>query len=289
MKNRIMIILAVACAAVACVDPNPQIEFGVDTDNINIGAAGGVRKINISSSGNWVAMTESPWIAVSPANGRGSVECVISIDSTLVVEQRTGSVRIQNLDTEEKRDFTIVQDGFEYQIVLDEPQVDVSDYAAYESRFFEVNVRSNVDFDVVLPEGADKWLSYKKSDLTLDRGARPRVSKVRFDWKVNSRDIERIADVVFEPAKNVQMSRHDALKVVQKAALPIPVGTPAGDSLALLAVSRGLNMFTEWETSERMEHWTNVSVWKNGPDKGRVRSVQFFMFKTLEEIPFEIQ
>ena len=238
MKNRIMIILAVACAAVACVDPNPQIEFGVDTDNINIGAAGGVRKINISSSGNWVAMTESPWIAVSPANGRGSVECVISIDSTLVVEQRTGSVRIQNLDTEEKRDFTIVQDGFEYQIVLDEPQVDVSDYAAYESRYFEVNVRSNVDFDVVLPEGADKWLSYKKSDLTLDRGARPRVSKVRFDWKVNSRDIERIADVVFEPAKNVQMSRHDALKVVQKAALPIPVGTPAGDSLALLAVSR---------------------------------------------------
>ena len=289
MKNRIMIILAVACAAVACVDPNPQIEFGVDTDNINIGAAGGVRKINISSSGNWVAMTESPWIAVSPANGRGSVECVISIDSTLVVEQRTGSVRIQNLDTEEKRDFTIVQDGFEYQIVLDEPQVDVSDYAAYESRYFEVNVRSNVDFDVVLPEGADKWLSYKKSDLTLDRGARPRVSKVRFDWKVNSRDIERIADVVFEPAKNVQMSRHDALKVVQKAALPIPVGTPAGDSLALLAVSRGLNMFTEWETSERMEHWTNVSVWKNGPDKGRVRSVQFFMFKTVEEIPFEIQ
>ena len=133
MKNRIMIILAVACAAVACVDPNPQIEFGVDTDNINIGAAGGVRKINISSSGNWVAMTESPWIAVSPANGRGSVECVISIDSTLVVEQRTGSVRIQNLDTEEKRDFTIVQDGFEYQIVLEKPEMKVEDYADYDS------------------------------------------------------------------------------------------------------------------------------------------------------------
>ena len=41
MKNRIMMMLAVAFAAVACVDPNPQIEFGVDTDNINIGAASG--------------------------------------------------------------------------------------------------------------------------------------------------------------------------------------------------------------------------------------------------------
>ena len=48
-------------------------------------------------------------------------------------------------------------------------------------------------------------------------------------------------------------------------------------------------MFTEWETSERLEHWNNVAVWKDGPNKGRVRYVQFFMFKTQEAIPYEIQ
>ena len=85
------------------------------------------------------------------------------------------------------------------------------------------------------------------------------------------------------------MGRHDALKVVQKAALPIPVGTAEGDSLAVLAVSRALGMFNEFDTSEKMEHWSNVKVWKDGPDKGRVKYVQFFMFKTKEEIPFEIQ
>jgi hypothetical protein len=66
--KRISTAFAAACLLAACVNPNPQIEFGVDTENINVGPAGGVHKINVSSSGNWVAMTESPWIAVSPAN-----------------------------------------------------------------------------------------------------------------------------------------------------------------------------------------------------------------------------
>ena len=287
--KRISIAVAAVFMAAACIDPNPQIDFGVDTDNINMGPAGGVTKINISSSGNWVAMTEDPWITVSPANGRGSVECSIIIDSSLVVDQRTGSVRIQNLETNEKKDFSIVQKGFDNQIVLDKPQVEVEDYAAFESRYFDVKVRSNVDFDVILPDGAEKWLSFEKDDLNLDRGARPREAKVRFNWKVNSRDVERIADIVFKPKKDVVIGQHDVLKVVQKGALSIPADTPAGDSLALLAVSRALNVFTEWETAEKMEHWKNVRVWKSGPNKGRVRYVQFFMFRTQEEIPYEIQ
>lgn len=290
MKMRRMIaFLLIAVVAVSCVDPNPDIAFGVDTDSISVGPAGGKREINVSSSGNWVAMTESPWISVSPANGRGSVECTVSIDSTLVTGQRTGTVRIHNLDTDENRDFSIVQDGFEYQIVLDNSHVSVEEYADYDSRYFEVKVKSNVDFDVMLPEDAEKWLSYSRTDLVLDRGARPREAKVRFDWRVNSRDTERIADIVFRPKEDVQMGRHDGLKVVQKAAMPIPADTPAGDSLALLAINRALNGFIEWETSDRMEHWNNVYVWKDGPNKGRVRSVQFFMFKTQEELPYEVQ
>ena len=193
--NRIIIAIVAASMAAACVNPNPQIDFGVDADNINIGPAGGIRKINVSSSGNWVAMTEAPWITVSPANGRGSVECSISIDSTLSVEQRTGSVRIHNLDTDENKDFAVVQEGFEYQIVLEKPQIDVDDYADYDSRYFEVKVKSNVDYDVILPDGAENWLTFKKPELNLDRGARPRESKIRFDWRVNSRDNERIADI----------------------------------------------------------------------------------------------
>ena len=287
--NRIILLVAVIIAAVSCRQ-EPVVDFGVDEKSFALGAEGGERTFKVSASGSWVAMTESPWITVSPANGRGSQECSIKVDSTLAFEQRTGMVRIQSLDnSDDKMDFEVVQDGFDYQITLKDGRKDIADYAGYDDRHFEVKVKSNVDFDVVLPEGSANWLSYTKSELNLDRGSRPREAVVRFDWKVNSRDAERVADVVFQPKEDVQMERHDGLKVVQKAALPIPVGTPAGDSLAVLAVSRALGMFTEFDTSERMEHWSNVKVWKDGEHKGRVKYVQFFMFKTQEEIPFEIQ
>lgn len=287
--NRIIFLIAVIAAAVSCRQ-EPLVEFGVDEKSFALGAEGGERTFNVSASGSWVAMTESPWITVSPANGRGSQECSIKVDSTLAFEQRTGVVRIQNLDdATEKMDFEVVQNGFEYQLILKDNRKDVEDYAGFDDRHFEVKVKTNVDFDVVLPQESESWLSFTKSDLNLDRGARPREAVIRFDWKVNSRDVERIADVVFKPKEDVQMGRHDGLKVVQKAALPIPVGTAEGDSLAVLAVSRALGMFNEFDTSEKMEHWSNVKVWKDGPDKGRVKYVQFFMFKTKEEIPFEIQ
>ena len=287
--NRIIFLIAVIAAAVSCRQ-EPVVEFGVDEKSFALGAEGGERTFNVSASGSWVAMTESPWITVSPANGRGSQECSIKVDSTLAFEQRTGVVRIQNLDdATEKMDFEVVQNGFEYQLTLKDNRKDVEDYAGFDDRHFEVKVKTNVDFDVVLPKESEAWLSYTKSDLNLDRGARPRESVIRFDWKVNSRDVERVADVVFQPKEDVQMGRHDGLKVVQKAALPIPIGTAEGDSLAVLAVSRALGMFNEFDTSEKMEHWSNVKVWKDGPDRGRVKYVQFFMFKTKEEIPFEIQ
>ncbi len=287
-KNFKIYLIAAFAAAVSCA-PVSEVNFEVDQNSIQIGAAGGEKTFKVSSPGSWVAMTESPWITVSPANGSGSQECTLMIDSTLVFGQRKGVVRIQSLDSDEKKDFEIVQDGFDYQISVNKPQVDVSDYAGFNDRSFEVKVKANVDFDVVLPQGSASWLSYSKSELNLDRGSRPRESVIRFDWKVNSRDVERVAEVVFQPKEDVQLVKHDALKVVQKAALPIPAGTPAGDSLAVLAVSRALGMFTEWDTAERMEHWNNVKIWKDGPNKGRVKYVQFFMFRTQEELPFEVQ
>ena len=287
--NKIFVAAVLLMAAVSC-DVNPVVEFGSDEKKIAVGAEGGEKSFNVSASGSWVAMTESPWISISPANGRGSQKCSIKVDSTLAYDQRTGVVRIQSLDnSDEKMDFEVIQDGFDYQLTLKDVRKDIEDYAGYDERHFEVKVKSNVDYDVVLPEGVSGWLSYTKSELDLDRGSRPRESVVRFDWQVNSRDIERVADVVFKPKEDVQMAKHDGLKIVQKGSVPIPVGTAAGDSLAILSVSRSLGMFTEFDTNEKMEYWSNVKLWKEGENKGRVRYVQFFMFKTVEEIPYAIQ
>ena len=294
MKKIFGIIISIALAAVSCINADSDLKFGVETgtedNNMTVGPEGGVKTFNVTSSGEWVVMTESPWITVSPANGRGAAECTISIDSTLAFTQREGVVRIQSLsNSDEKHDFNVLQAGFEPMISLEKQIVEVADFADFDSRKFDVLVKSNVDFEVQIPEEAKAWLSYEKSSLNLDRGARPRTSRIHFEWRVNSRDLERKAEVNFVPLETVNMGRHDALKVVQKAALPIPVNTPQGDSLAILAISRALGMFTEWDTAEKMEHWNNVKLWKDGPNKGRVRYVQFFMFKTKEVIPYEVQ
>ena len=293
MKYINIVSVVLAFLVISACQQEEEIAFGVEVGtedgNIKIGPEGGRKTIKVSAQEEWVALTETPWIMVSPANGRGTQECHISIDSTIVNVERKGAVRIQNLKTGDKKDFSITQEGFEYQIVLDDQEVEIEDFAGYESRSFDVEVMANVDFDVVLPSDSENWLSFTKSELVLDRGVRPRKVKVHFDWKVNSRDTQRAAKVEFKPLEQVEIARHDTLNVVQKGAQPIPAGTPAGDSLAVLAISRALNMYTEWNTAEKMEHWNNVRVWKDGPDKGRVRYVQFFIFNTKEPLPYEVQ
>ena len=282
----------VAAIMLAC-QPNEEVVFGVETGtedgNVSVGPEGGLVTINVSAEDEWTAITEEPWIMVSPANGRGSQKCQVSIDSSIVNAPRKGAIRIQNLNTGDKKDFAVMQSGFEYQIVLEENTKELSDFATYESRSFDIEVLSNVDFDVVLPAGAENWLSFKKSELVLDRGARPRKVNLHFDWNVNSRPEQRLAKVEFKPVESVTMGRHDTLNVVQKAAQPIPADTPAGDSLAVLAISRALGCYNEWDTAEKMEYWSNVQVYKDGPNKGRIKYVQFFIFNTKEPIPYEVQ
>lgn len=286
--NRILLVISAIVITVACVD-EPKVEFGLDTADIQVGPEGGVKTFKVTSSERWVASTQQPWITISPANGRGTVECKVMIDSTLKCnEVREGKVYINGETSSQS--FTVRQQGFKYQIVPSESEKNIADYAAFGTRSFEIKVKANVDFKVQIPNNAINWLKPTKSALTLDRGARPREVTIKFDWQVNSIPEERIAKVEFIPVGDVTVENNDGFKVIQKAALPIPTGTVEGDSLALLAVNRSLGMWTEFETSERIENWTGIEVWKTKDERnGRVKSASFAAFTTKEGIPYEIQ
>ena len=285
---RIALICTALFAVLSCNQPVP-VDFELDTDVIEIGPAGGVKKVNVSSADNWIATVQVPWITVSPANGVGTAECSIIIDSALASNQREAVVRIENLATNDRKDFTVKQNGFDYQIVLAEKEVNLESYAPLEDRKFDVKVKSNVPFEVVLPEGADQWLSYTKPELNLDRGARPREVTVKFEWNINFKTDQRNALVKFNPVDPDKASaQKDELNVTQKPADEIEIGVK-GDSLALIAINRALGCWSEFETSERMEFWNGVEVWKSGENKGRVKKAEFFMFGTKEGIPFQVK
>lgn len=295
--NRLSIIsvLAAMLFVASCTDSSTDdVKFSLDRETIDVGTAGGDFDLKILSGDDWIATTDEVWITVSPANGKGSAECKLLIDSALTSSPRQGVVRIQNQNTWENREITITQSGYDYALTLDNTNVEVANYADFGKRYFDVEVMTNVDFDIEIPEEAQKWLGYDKYSVTLDRGIRPRSVKVRFNWSVNTRPDMREAAVEFVAKKSVDMARCDVLKVCQEPAEEIVEGR-AGDSIALLAVQRALNCWYSWDTTLPMDEWDDVALWRKGQDgytpekEGRVRYVRFYAFGTKEPIPFEVQ
>ncbi len=298
-----------ALAVVACNDPE-VVDFKSDVNTIEIGADGGVKKVRIQSSDEWVASVgmqsngdPNPWIAVSPANGRGTVECDFVIDSALTDKPREAVVSIRNIATNKEQRIKVSQKGYEYSVEVDRTNVEVKKFAEYGKRYFDVVVKSNFPFEVKIPQSAQHWISREPASKlgdayqhNLDRGIRPREVKVRFNWKINNSASERLADIEFVPTDNsIAVSKSDILKVSQEAAEPIIPETRAGDSLALLNIVNTMQCWTIWDSSTPMNRWNGVTLWEERmegctPEKvGRVKRVEIFLCNSFEGLPFEFQ
>lgn len=279
----------------ACSDDDTNVPFGPDSKEIAVGADGGTCTIRIASGDAWIATTDAPWITVSPANGRGTVDCQIIVDSALLETPRRGVIRFQNQQSNDNQEITVTQEGYAYAITLDEPEVSVENFALLDERYFDVKVKTNVDFDVAIPDTTG-WLQYDSYKVDIDRGIRPREVTVRFKWNISSIPRVRNAEISFLPKQEVTLGRQDKLYVAQKAAEEIKKDTREGDSVALLGISRSLNTWSgEWDSSQSMDMWDDVVLWEEHmegytPEKaGRVKSVSFMFFATKEGIPFEVQ
>lgn len=297
MRTKIYVLAAALLFAVGCTQDNTAVEFRPDRNTIEVGANGGVEKVEISSNDEWVASVEldAPWIAISPANGRGSVTCDFIIDSALVAKDRSAKVTIRNLATNAEQKITVKQKGYEYAVELDKQTVNIKRYAEYGKRYFDVIVRSNFDFNVEIPNEQKHWLSHKSYKLDLNRGARPREVKVRFEWGINNQEWERLADVKFVPKDaSVDVAHSDILSVTQEAAEKIDKGTRKGDSLSLLNIATTMRCWTVWDSSTPMDTWNGVTLWEEGMKNsegkvGRVKSVEIFLCNSFEGLPYEIQ
>ena len=289
-------LLAFAISSVSCLQPESELVFGVkDVDGVSlengtltVGPEGGRRVVTITSSEKWVAETQFPWITVSPANGVGSTDCEIIVDSALVaLESRQGAVRFKTMESDKSQKFTVNQSGFDLILNPAKTSIELESYAELEDRKFTIVVNTNVPFTVEAPKFEDKpWIEYKVSELVLDRKDRPRNARVNFTWELNPTQSARQAEFKLIPSDPSMEAR--VIAISQKPADEIEIGV-RGDSLALLAISRVLGCWREFDTAEKMENWDGVTVHKSGPNKGRVRSAQFYLFGTKEPLPFQVK
>lgn len=301
MKNNIyksVFGLLICLLAVACSDDDKKSAvFSIDKEVLTLGAGGGRETVCVESSESWTATSSAPWITVSPANGVGSTKCEILVDSSLVNEMRTATIRFTS-GMHPAREVTVNQFGFDKAVLPSESEIVIESSAAMDDRYFETEITTNVQFNVEFDfMGADEWLSIKSTAVELDRGARPRTAKLRFDWRINTAPQERVAEIRLVPANESDELKEPAvISVRQKAAVKIE-DNRTGDSIALVIINERLNCWSyAWDVSENMQYWQGVELWDAGdkdlpsPDAvGRVRSVSYAMLNTKETIPAEIK
>ena len=289
--------LIVCVSFVACNDEEKGASFSLDKSEITFGAEGGADVVLVESNDSWTVSVSEPWLSVTPASGTGNAACNVVVDSSLVSEVRSASVRFTPAAMPAVA-VTVKQMGYGKMIAPEKSEIWVESSAKMEERYFETNVTTNVKFNVEIDHlGADEWLTAESVSVELDKGARPRTAKLRFDWKMNTVPEQRVAEIKLIPEdEGAELVEPAVISVYQKPALKIE-DNRAGDSIALVVIYERMNCWSDaWDTSENLQYWEGVDLWE-ASDKdlpapeavGRVRAVQYSFLNTKETVPSEIR
>lgn len=292
--------------------------LALDKEEIAVGPEGGTEQIAIAASQDWVANTSEPWLMLSPANGVGSVEGTIKVDSTLSNTLRSTELSFQGANGQSRK-LTITQFGYGKQIFLKDPVVEIENSDSYDKRAFESLISANVECkigkieysfegDLTDAEKAENeseregWLLNSKDEdkltgtnlgIKLDRKYRPRSVKFKFRWAMNVVPAVRVAKVHLVPVKAEDQlvdadgkPIDDVILTVRQKAAPKIEDNRAGDSLSVIMINQKLGSIATFDSSDNMRNWSGVTLWeatdafvKDHPEAlGRVRSVKFSMF-----------
>ena len=292
--------------------------LALDKEVIAVAPQGGTEQIAIAASQDWVANTSEPWLMLSPANGVGSVEGTIKVDSTLSNKLRSTELCFQGANGQSRK-LTITQFGYGKQIFLKDPVVEIENSGSYDKRAFESLISANVECKIGKIEysfegdltDAEKvendseregWLLNSKDEdklkgtnlgIVLDRKYRPRSVKFKFRWAMNVVPAVRVAKVHLVPVKDEDQlvdadgkPIDDVILTVRQKAAPKIEDNRAGDSLSVIMINQKLGSIATFDSSDNMRNWSGVTLWeatdafvKDHPEAlGRVRSVKFSMF-----------
>lgn len=292
MKRIYTLLTIIALGFASCQEElAPTFEgFEVDNSQIEAAAHGGKYQITVRSEDEWSVQSPEPWIMLSPANGRGEVECTIHIDSTLTHHERKAEIRFMSAGNILNK-VDVTQKGFEPSIDPQNSSVAIDAYKKRDERWVEVEIKSNVEFTASTDA---QWLSVNDHTLTLDRGARPRTTLLRLDWKMNSDPQAREAIITLRP----DSLGESTTIVVRQQAGPLIEDNRAGDSLAVVTIYNKMECWAEDVISDKspMTQWECMRLWQASDESlpcpeavGRVRDLDLSYFNTDDDIPVEIK
>ena len=293
--------LIVCLSFVACIeDEEKETFFSLDKTSVTFGDVGGTDVVNVMSNESWTVSVTEPWLSVTPATGIGNAACTIVVDSSLINDPREAAIRFTPA-TQRVEIVKVTQYGYDKKITPQDSVISIESSAKLEERYFETTVLTNILFTVELDDAAKEWLTPEKVSIDLDKGARPRTTKLRFDWRMNTVPELREAIIKLVPqGEGAETVDTAFISVRQKPGVKIE-DNRAGDSIALTVIYERLNCWSDaWDTSENLQYWRGVTLWEAADEEivsgevpqdavGRVRAVQYSFLNTKEDIPSEIR
>ncbi len=306
--KRLSILFAIAAVLFVSCDQGEgigSVSFNVEKESIFAMPEGGAQSLQVTSTVEWIASANKPWISISPANGIGSTKCSILIDSTLENGVREAKLTFETVEGD-RYTVKVEQGGYAKFISLkDTTKTIASSTNSITDRYFEVEVSTNVGFKINVVDSVNnpiKWITPKQEEVVpdFDRPSRPRSAKVRFDWNINSDTTNRVAFINFLPIDEKDVLEKPATLILTQDAAPVITDDRAGDSLAIVNIINRLQLLSPWDVSENMQYWNNVTLWESTDKEivsgevpreavGRVRSANFTMCYTKESIPQELR
>ena len=293
--------LIVCLSLVACIeDEEKETFFSLDKTSVTFGDVGGTDVVNVMSNESWTVSVTEPWLSVTPATGIGNAACTIVVDSSLINDPREAAIRFTPA-TQPVEFVKVTQYGYDKKITPQDSVISIESSAKLEERYFETTVLTNILFTVELDDAAKEWLTPEKVSIDLDKGARPRTTKLRFDWRMNTVPEQREAIIKLVPqGEGAETVDTAFISVRQKPGVKIE-DNRAGDSIALTVIYERMNCWSDaWDTSENLQYWRGVTLWEAADEEivsgevpqdavGRVRAVQYSFLNTKEDIPSEIR
>ncbi|MEG1586275.1 MAG: hypothetical protein RR346_05315 [Bacteroidales bacterium] len=269
-----------------------SVKFSLSKEQCHFLSEGGSESIVVTSDEEWTVESNVEWCLVTPGNGNGSVDCELRVDTSYLYKSREAVLTFHS--GSQSRQVLVNQLGFEKVIEPQEKELNVPDYSEYGKAFVEVLIVSNVEFDVELPADAS-WLSYEIEDAHVSSIPRPR--KVRFEYGINTRAAERIADVIIKPALDKDQVAVPATVTITQAAAPLIVPGRTGDSLSVVMMARMMRVNNDPSSSGKaMVNWDNVVLKEFPAENGaegetelRVVGLSLSIFDTYESIPYLVQ
>lgn len=297
--KKILYILIMFLALVACSKEDEAVPFELAQRELLFSADGGVVSFDLSAGGEWTVSCDREWCSVSPTNGVGSIVCQVSVDSSYLYKEREAHLTFRC--GARSLPMTVRQFGYEKVIRLEREHIQVPDFTDYDGLYEDVRVESNVNYDVLI-EYADPslsgWLSARKTAPQAQ--SIPRAGSVRLNYQMYmSSACDREATVIFrqndcQPGETPVESRLTFRQTRAQEIIP----SREGDSLALLALSRIMHLNTAWDASRPMIYWQNVKLepityynakLQKTVTEPRVTEAAFTMFETDQSLPYQIR